>query len=183
MPNKDIYYCATAVIKNTTSLQSIKSDNTWPRLLSTRNTKGASLICWCHKSLKLKWASCFVNTLTSGHLVWEHLSALIHFQTCLCSRSILWAGIRSCWLEIPALPQRLFPCGLDLSEATWECEETRRRPHTEGMQVSHISYTHARRLGEIGGDWRRFWWGEAVKEVWVFGLDGLGEWTNWHLSC
>ncbi len=150
MPNKYIYYGATAVSKNTTSLQLIKSNNIWLKLLSAHYTKDASLICSCDKGLKLKWANCFVNTLTSGHLVREHLSGLNHVQTYLCCHSVLRAGIKSCWLEIPVPSTVTIPLRLSLSTAIWEREETGRRPHTEDTQVSlpryvvHTSVTHMR---------------------------------------
>lgn len=129
MLNRYIYYCATAVIKNTALL--IK-----PNDLSTLDT---SLICLCHKDSKLKWANCFVNTLASHRSVRQHLSGLVHVQAYLCCHSILRAGIKSRWLEIPVLPQ--WP-------TAWEREETGRRPHTEDVQVSllryvaHMSTTH-----------------------------------------
>lgn len=118
----------------------MKSNNIWLKLLSTHNTKNASLICSCHKGLKFKWANCFVNTLTSGHLVREHLSGPIHVQTYLCCHSVLRAGIKLCWLEIPVPSTVTMSLRLGLSTATWEREETVRRPHTEGMQVSLPRY-------------------------------------------
>lgn len=139
------------------------TNNIWLKRLSTHNTKDASLICSCHKGLKLKWANCFVNTLTSGLLVWEHLSGLIHVQTYLCCHSTLRAGIKSCWLEIPVPSTVTIPPRLVLLTPTWEREEIRRRPHMEGTQISlsryvvHTSVTHMR-WGTLSGI---EWWIEA----------------------
>lgn len=63
--------------------------------------------------------------------------------------SVLWAGIKAAWWSFRRRPQWPFPCG-PFSTATWECEETKRRPHMEVTQlflpsyVVHTSVTHIR---------------------------------------
>lgn len=92
------------------------------------------LMCFCQKGLKLIWGNSLMNILTSGHLVPGTFAWLIPVQTYLC-HSVLWAG----WWRFHRRPQWPFPCGL-FSAATWEREETKRRPHMEVTQLFLPSY-------------------------------------------